>query len=253
MSRFGHVGDTAVLVGTFRLRSGRRIERHRHDCHQLAWAAGGVLTVATDAGTWVLPRTRALWIPAQVSHGVESSGSATMKALYLRPESCPITWTDPRAVAVGGLLAELIEYLATPTLEAAQRARAEAVVYDALEPVEVETIDPPLPTDERARAVAQAIIDDPADVRDLRRWANEVGVSSRTLARAFVADTGIPFGRWRTLVRLGAALPALASGEPVSRAARTVGYETASAFVAAFRRETGLTPGAYFDSRRRSD
>jgi len=50
------------------------------------------------------------------------------------------------------------------------------------------------------------------------------------------------------LLRLQAALPLLATGEPVANVARRVGYDTASAFVAAFRRETGLTPGAYFTS-----
>lgn len=149
-------------------------------------------------------------------------------------------------MAVGGLLAELVTYLEDPSLEAERRARAEAVLFDTLEPVAVETLDAPLPTEPRARTVARAIIDDPADGRDLRRWARTVGVSDRTLTRAFVSDTGIPFGRWRTLVRLGAAMPALAAGEPVSRVARAVGYETPSAFVAAFRRETGVTPGAYF-------
>ena len=34
--------------------------------------------------------------------------------------------------------------------------------------------------------------------------------------------------------------------EPVASVARHVGYESASAFVAAFRRETGLTPATYF-------
>jgi AraC-like DNA-binding protein len=32
----------------------------------------------------------------------------------------------------------------------------------------------------------------------------------------------------------------------VGNVARHVGYESASAFVAAFRRETGVTPAAYF-------
>ncbi|MFD5503414.1 helix-turn-helix domain-containing protein [Streptomyces sp. NPDC127061] len=62
--------------------------------------------------------------------------------------------------------------------------------------------------------------------------------------------------RWRPgaslvlLVRLQAALPALAAGEPLHRVSRGVGYGTVSAFVAAFRRETGTTPGAYFGARR---
>jgi AraC-like DNA-binding protein len=73
-----------------------------------------------------------------------------------------------------------------------------------------------------------------------------VGASGRTLAREFVAEAGVPFGRWRTLLRLQAALSMLAAGQPVSRVAGRVGYENPSAFVAAFRRQTGLTPAAYF-------
>ena len=38
----------------------------------------------------------------------------------------------------------------------------------------------------------------------------------------------------------------LAVGQPVNRVAGRVGYDTPSAFVAAFRRETGQTPGTYF-------
>lgn len=58
--------------------------------------------------------------------------------------------------------------------------------------------------------------------------------------------TGLPSGRWRTLLRLQSALPLLAGGEVVGRIAARVGYETPSAFIAAFRRGTGTTPAAYF-------
>ena len=57
------------------------------------------------------------------------------------------------------------------------------------------------------------------------------------------------FGRWRTQVRLRAALPLLAEGVPVAATARRVGYATPSAFVAVFRKVTGESPGAYFTSR----
>jgi AraC-like DNA-binding protein len=59
----------------------------------------------------------------------------------------------------------------------------------------------------------------------------------------------MPFGQWRRLARLHAALPRLAAGQAVGIVARHVGYETPSAFVAAFRRETGFTPAAYFSRR----
>ena len=73
-----------------------------------------------------------------------------------------------------------------------------------------------------------------------------VGASERTLARAFAAGTGLPFGQWRTMLRIQSALPLLAAGEAAGRVAGKVGYQTPSAFIAAFGRLTGVTPTAYF-------
>jgi AraC-like DNA-binding protein len=221
---------------------------HTHTDHQLAWAASGVLTVRTGSAAWVLPPTRALWIPAGLRHETLSVGTATMRALYVRPELCPVSWPDPVPVAASPLLAELIGYLEDPGLAPGQRAHAEAVLVDLLQPVTMTMIEVRMPADERARQVADALAGDPADGRTLAEWGREVGASERTLARGFVTGTGLAFGRWRGLLRLQAALPELAAGQPVGNVARHVGYESASAFVAAFRRETGVTPAAYFRS-----
>jgi AraC-like DNA-binding protein len=123
------------------------------------------------------------------------------------------------------------------------------LLADLLTPMPMTTIQVRLPASEPARRVAEALRADPSDRRTLQEWGQQVAASGRTLARAFVAETGVPFGRWRTLLRLQAALPRLADGEPVGRVASRVGYDTPSAFVAAFRRETGQTPAAYFRSR----
>lgn len=245
--RVGEAGSAAVLVATFAMPADSRYTRHSHDDHQLAWAASGVLTVITDAGTWVLPSTRALWIPAGAEHETIADGSTTtMTSLYLNPDRCAIGWGLPQPVAVDPLLAQLINYLATVTLTPDGRARAEAVLLDLLEPVATATIDAPIPQDPRALDVARALREKPADPRSLDEWGRAVGASARTLARAFRADTGLGFDRWRTATRLQAALHELAAGTPVTSVARHVGYQTTSAFVAAFRRETSLTPGAYF-------
>lgn len=101
-----------------------------------------------------------------------------------------------------------------------------------------------------ARRVAEALRRDPSDKRTLAEWALIVNASERTLAREFTKDTGMSFGRWRTAIRLQAALPMLAAGDAVGRVAARVGYERPSAFVAAFRRELGVTPAAYFRNPR---
>jgi AraC-like DNA-binding protein len=161
---------------------------------------------------------------------------------------CPVAWDRPTPVEVSPLLRELIPHLEDESLTAEQRLRAESVLFDLLAPLAVAAIDIRLPTDERARRVAEALLADAGDGRTLHAWGHDVGASSRTLARAFLAETGLSFGRWRTLARLQAAILLLAEGHPVGLVANRVGYRTPSAFVAAFRAHTGTTPGHYFES-----
>ncbi len=125
------------------------------------------------------------------------------------------------------------------------RLRAEAVVLDLLHPLPTMPIDVPHPADKRVCAVANALLADSADPRSLEAHARAVGVGRRTLTRLFVHDTGMSFDRWRTHVRLRAALSLLAESQPVSRVAHAVGYATASAFLAAFRRTVGTSPKHY--------
>ena len=156
------------------------------------------------------------------------------------------TSVTPTVVRARPLLAELVEYLGDETLDSARRKRAAALLSDLLEPLVVTTIEVRLPSDGRARTVAEALLQDPTENRTLTSWGRQVGASGRTLERAFLSETGVPFSRWRTLARLKASLPMLATGRPISYVAPEVGYESTSAFVAAFRREVGLTPSAYF-------
>ena len=148
-------------------------------------------------------------------------------------------------MAVGGLLRALVAHLGDPALAAPQRTRAEAVLFDQLRPLPVAPITLVLPVDPRADDVARALLDDPTDDRTLDDWGRHVGASARTLARRFVAETGSTFADRRSQVRLRAALELLACGTPATVVAPRVGYRNVSAFVAAFRRAIGETPGAY--------
>ncbi|ASR36214.1 AraC family transcriptional regulator [Prauserella marina] len=240
----------AIIVGRFPLASGEWIPPHSHTHHQLAWTRRGVLGVGVAGVYWVLPPTRALWLPAGVTHTTGATRDAVLCSLYLAPEQCPLDWPEPTAVGIDGLLAELIEYLARGDLDAAARSRAEALLPDLLRPLPTRPIDVPAPSDERVQVVAAALLANPADQRSLSAHALAAGVSRRTMTRLFVHDTGMSFDQWRTQVRLRASLPLLAEGQPVSRVAHSVGYATASAFLAAFRRTVGTTPRRYLFSGR---
>jgi AraC-like DNA-binding protein/quercetin dioxygenase-like cupin family protein len=245
-------GQQSMFVCTFPMPPGTVYDWHTHDDHQLAWAASGVLTVHTEQATWVLPPTRALWIPAGLRHETGAAGRATMQSAYVRPGLLgrPDAWTEPVPVAASPLFGGLLGYLSG---SAPGREHAEALLEELLTPVPATDLNVRWPADEPALTVAERLRADPADDRTLAQWGRETNTSERTLARAFTAGTGMAFGQWRTMFRLQAALPMLAAGDAVGRVAGRVGYQTPSAFVAAFRRATGVTPAAYFGSFLRAD
>src|SRR5580693_10300647 len=119
------------FVATFPMPAGTLFNWHTHEDHQLAWASAGVLTVLTAGATWVLPPTRALWIPAGLPHETGASSRATMRSVYVPPALSPVDWTAPTVVTASPLLAELITYLGGE-LAAVPRSHAEALLSDLL-------------------------------------------------------------------------------------------------------------------------
>lgn len=238
-------GEGAIVVADFPLTSGQWFPDHSHPQHQLAWTRRGVLSVAIGDRYWVLPPSRALWIPAGTVHRTGATRDAVLSGLYFETDRCRLEWNGPTPVGVDGLLARLVGYLRRADLAPDARLHGEAVVFDLLRPLPAAPLDVPEAADPRVRAVTEALLRRPCDPRSLQAHAAAVGVSRRTLSRLFVQDTGLAFERWRTNARLRSALTLLAEGCSVSRAAHTVGYASASAFLASFRRTLGTSPKRY--------
>jgi AraC-like DNA-binding protein len=91
-------------------------------------------------------------------------------------------------------------------------------------------------------AAAAIVAADPSETLTLEEIAGTLGVSVRSVERAFKADTDLSFREWRVRLRLSHALERLSEGSDVQSAALESGYASPSAFVAAVRRLTGLTP-----------
>ncbi|WP_260430018.1 helix-turn-helix domain-containing protein [Burkholderia cenocepacia] len=100
----------------------------------------------------------------------------------------------------------------------------------------------PLPRDRRLLAICEHMMTDSANDYTLDRWADEIGTSSRTLARHFRDETGMSFGHWRQHMRAAEAMTRLAQGASVASVALDLGYSTPSAFIVMFRRLFGQAP-----------
>lgn len=212
---------------------------------QLVYAAAGVVTVVTPVGRWVAAPTRAVWVPDGFVHRIEVSGRASLRNLYLAAGVVDL-WPAPRVLDVAPLARELLLELVgrAPLDPAADPAggRLVAVLADVLVALPEAPLHLPLPADDRARSVADAILADPATRTTLDELAAAAGASRRTIERAFTAETGLALARWRAQARLLEASRLLAAGHSTAHVAAAVGYSTPSAFVAAFRRVLGTTP-----------
>ena len=82
---------------------------------------------------------------------------------------------------------------------------------------------------------------DPGLDHDIDAWAEQVGVSRRTLTRRFREETGLSFGAWRRRVRLLEAMTREAQGATLREVTATVGYRSPRAFQAMMQRTLGIS------------
>lgn len=228
------------------LSPGGGIDAHRHDDHQIVYAARGVLAVTTDAGTWVTPSNRAIWVPAGTVHAHQAHGRLELHTVGLPGMENPLGLAAPTVLAVGPLLRELIiAYTREPVHDGPERSRLRAVLLDQLRASPHQPLHLPAPASALLQSVDALVRADPADGRTLAEIGRQVGSSDRTLSRLFHRELGMTFPQWRTQLRLHTALILLAEDEPVTRVAHRCGWASASAFIDAFRRTFGHTPGAH--------
>lgn len=242
-------GTVWVRSMAVRFTEGYRASPHRHDWHQLSYASEGALRVATRDGAWIAPPQRAVWIPAGVEHEEEMRGAGAMRSLYFARAICTGLPQHCVVLPAPALLRELIlEVAEHSVLDAAKPAhkRLTQVIVDRLallQPLPAQAL--PLPRDKRAIAIARILENEPGNNDDLALLARRAGASVRTVQRLFASETGMAFAQWRQRMRLLNAVERLGAGVSVTDAALDVGYSSVSAFVSAFRREFGVTPGRF--------
>lgn len=238
--------DVRSLAAAFR--AGTQLAPHHHAWGQLIFAASGVMQVHTATATWLTPSTRAIWLPAGMSHAIDVRSDIAMRTLYLHASRASRLGTEPRVVAVSPLLRELILHiLAIGMLRPAQPAhdRLAGLLLDLLVDARDEDLMLPLPRDARALRLARHVLKAPDDRRELATIAADVGASLRTLQRLFPQQTGLTMENWRQKARLVHAVACLAEGESIASTALACGYQSSAAFSAAFAQQFGLAPSVY--------
>ena len=208
------------------------------------------MTVSTNRSSWMIPTARAVFIPASTAHAIRMWGTVQMRTLYFSPALTGFEQPECRVIEVAALLRELI-------LRAVERmgldsrvphdsrmiGLLEDEVHCAMAAAAGSPLVLPMPQDERALALANAVLLQPLRLENVADLAKQHGVARRTLERRFSDETGMSFGVWRQKARLLDSIRLLAEGASVTDTALDCGYASVSAFIAAFKGTFGYTPG----------
>lgn len=257
--RYAPSAERPVRVKARKLKADTRIVPHRHAWAQVAFSTAGVLRVTAGDHTYIVPPSRAVWIPPGTEHVVTVVEDAELRTLYLHQRAATVgpaalvgagahDWQRCRVLEVSPLLRELAQQLDEDPRgapDARERCIA-ALLQDELHRARPVPLGVGLPADKRLRALCEAVLDDPARHATLDGWAAEAGASVRTVARLFRQELGTTFAEWRQQVLLAKALSMAARKRPMSHIASALGYASASAFTAMVRRSVGMPPSRFF-------
>ena len=246
---------------------------HSHPWAQVAISTTGVIRLTVNHGTYIVPPSRALWIPPGVEHAVTMVEDADLRTLYfhqprgrcgpgalggdgagpsLRGEDDSAAWRQCRVLEVSDLLRSLVREMPTtpdggPALTPAERLREQhlsALIRDELARAAAVKLGVDLPQDKRLRHLCEAVLADPTRHDTLADWAQDTGASPRTVARLFRSELGSTFTQWRQQVILAKAVSLAAGRMPMGQIAAELGYSP-SAFSAMVRKSVGQPPGRF--------
>ncbi len=229
-------------------RDGHEVHAHRHSWGQLVYARSGVMRVVSGDTLWFVPPTRAIWIPAETEHQFKVTGEVAFRTLYLAPRRSQEIARGLGALEVSPLLGALILHIVSlGTLDPGviKQRNLARVLIDLISDAPAVDLMLPLPADPRAMKLAEHFQLRTGDRTELSSLAPHFGASVRTLQRCFIAETGVTIDLWRQKARLIASTSRLSAGESVTTCAFACGYESPSAYIAAFKRQFSVTPGQF--------
>lgn len=181
-------------------------------------------------------------------HRVTCGPATCIRSLYIQADIAGWARDRCRVIVVSPLLREMIRHFSQLPVEYAEEGpegRFATVLLETIGQAEEVELMLPLPRSPLLQALCRSLHTHPEGKHLLAEWADRAGVSEKTLSRLFVKETGLSFRHWRQRMRLLGALPALARGDSVTDVALACGYDSLSAFIAAFKKQFNCTPGSF--------
>ncbi|WP_421726312.1 helix-turn-helix domain-containing protein [Bauldia sp.] len=224
----------------------------RMDRHYLLYASRGTMRLEADGRDWTLPPARAALIAADKEVLITLPQPLTACSVLFAPDFVEAPPAPLAVFDISPLARELVMETRAWGRDAGPLSPYAASVYTTLAQVTWRLSTRPSPAvmpagqSEAVRKALETMRATIAESATLEGIADSVGVSPRSLTRKFSAELGMSWGEALRRLRILEAIGLVAGTDmPITEVSLAVGYNALSAFNAAFRDLTGMTPTAY--------
>lgn len=217
----------------------------RQSWGELNYSLVGVVEFDIEGVRYLSPPHYAIWMPPDTMHEAWNQHDVRYVTVYVERALCVGLPESPQTLSISPLLKAILADFAARDIRlpvSEEDLRLAHVLVDQIRLARRCESYLPLSGDALLEPVLSALQAAPGDRRSLAEWARGMKTTERTLSRRCHDDLGMSFNEWRQRLKLVAALALLEAGVPVQEISRQLGYGSASAFIAMFRRLTGTSP-----------
>ncbi|MGA7586794.1 MAG: helix-turn-helix transcriptional regulator [Rouxiella badensis] len=242
---------TPLEAKRFTHSAGTQVAEHRHPQGQLTFVTRGTSSITTRDGWWLAPPGRAIWVTPDVAHAASYSEFSDVIQLLISPQHCVSLPQECQTLQVSDLLRELALEALTFTAPGRNNddipAICQLIVHQLSAASAGIALFIPKGQDRRLRQITHLLQQDPGNNYSLEQVAERSGCSPRTLARLFLAETGMTFTRWRDRLRVVSAVDRLSRGQNITQVALELGYQSPNSFSTMFTRLLGEPPRRFMN------
>ncbi|GKX33764.1 MAG: AraC family transcriptional regulator [Rhizobiaceae bacterium MnEN-MB40S] len=222
------------------------------DRHYLLYSVRGALRLIDEDRAWSLPPSRAAWIAAETPIHFEIKHPVTCCSVLYSVDAISAPEQRLRVFEMSPLARDMVHACRTwnadrpfPHPLADSMFQTLALLCRDLAASPSNCWIPRGRTDRLRKAIdfTEARLDQSITIKEA---ASAAGLSPRSLARRFADEIGMTWRQVQRRMRMIRAIEILANeADPVTQVAFRTGYNSLSAFNAAFREFTGFSPSEY--------
>ena len=225
-----------------------RLDNQHSDSGRFIFTEGGVVAVITEQGRYLVPPQQVIWLPSAVNYQLVAATSAVIVCYHLLPQTQYKLKQTTSVLGIDGFILHLFK----ETLESQEMHYGAKDFYhlshlllNRLTQAKPLSLFLPVLKDKRLLAITRRQQKYPALKTDLVGWGKFVKTSSRTLSRLFKNETGMTYSQWKQTMLIHIAIIELCLGVSIADIAKSLGYESSSAFIYMFKKQMHVTPSHF--------